>query len=157
MSSARAPMLLACLSLLAACGEDLSRVQEEAPAASTAGLTVDWKCPTVEVFEPASHALVSGTVPVRVRATDNVAVPLVELFIGDQKVAESHSGSLEYAWDSTQALDGWTWAYILVTDAAGNISYHDARYQVRHYVQALAYDAAGNVGYADGALSSGAP
>jgi len=126
------PLLLACLSLLVACGEERSRVQEDALQASTAALTEDWNPPVIEVFEPAGYSIVSGTVPLRVQATDDVAVTHMELFIGDQKVAESDSGSIAYAWDSTQVPDGWTWVYLYVTDVAGNTGYRDAQYLVRN-------------------------
>jgi hypothetical protein len=65
-------------------------------------------------------ATVSGTVDMKVKATDNVAVTGVTLGIDGTQAAQSASASLDYSWATQNASDGPHTLSLQATDAAGN-------------------------------------
>lgn len=95
---------------------------DAAVAAALTATAQDNSAPAVSVVDPLEGQTVSGTVPVDVQATDNVAVTRVELLVDGQLLATDEQAPFGFAWDATAFADG------------------------RHTLQAQAYDAAGNVG-----------
>jgi len=84
-------------------------------------ITVDKTPPTVTWLEPADGAVVSGTVPLRVEATDNVGVAKVEFFAGSTKIGEDNSAPYEISWDTAAYPDGPVTLKARAVDGAGNV------------------------------------
>jgi len=80
--------------------------------------------PQVTIINPKNGQVVSDTVKIQVKATDNVGVLKVEYYIDGKKVGENTKSPYEYNWDTTQYENG------------------------NHTIQVKAYDKAGNVGNA---------
>jgi len=79
--------------------------------------------PQVMLTGPTNNSIVSGIVPIKAEATDNIGVVKVEFYIDGSKVGEDTSSPYEYSWN---------------TDSL--------QYNSTHIIQAKAYDVAGNVG-----------
>jgi uncharacterized delta-60 repeat protein len=80
--------------------------------------------PQVSIINPKNGQVVSDTVKIQVKATDNVGVTKVEYYIDGKKVGENTKSPYEYNWDTTKYANG------------------------NHTIQVKAYDKAGNVGNA---------
>ncbi|WP_234555164.1 Ig-like domain-containing protein, partial [Thermus caliditerrae] len=89
---------------------------------TTLAITVDKTPPTVTWLEPADGAVVSGTVPLRVEATDNVGVAKVEFFAGSTKIGEATSAPYEISWNTTAYPDGPVTLKARAEDRAGNVA-----------------------------------
>jgi len=79
--------------------------------------------PQVMLTGPTNNSIVSGIIPIKANATDNVGVVKVEFYIDGSKVGEDTSSPYEYSWDTDSLQDNST-----------------------HTIKAKAYDVAGNVG-----------
>lgn len=90
-------------------------------AAANAG-TTDQTPPVASILSPANGAIVSGTVPVSLSATDNVAVTRLELWIDGTLASQTSASTTTFNWNSTLVADG------------------------SHTLEARAYDAANLVG-----------
>jgi len=99
-------------------------VAESESLKSTVAATsdVDFTAPAVAITSPASSAPLSGTVAVKMNASDNVAVARTELYLDGALYGTAGSAPYAVSWD---------------TSGVGNGS---------HTLVAKAYDAAGNVG-----------
>lgn len=79
--------------------------------------------PSVSVEAPVEGAVVSGSVAVTVRATDDKAVTKVEVAVGDgtwQDITRSYDGALyRYTWNTTLTADGNQVIRARATDSAG--------------------------------------
>lgn len=93
-----------------------------AVAAAANAATLDQTPPVASILSPADGAIVSGSVPVSLAATDNVAVTRLELWIDGTLASQSSAASLTLNWNSTLVADG------------------------SHRLEARAYDAANLVG-----------
>jgi len=92
-----------------------------AVASTPGGGGPDTTPPTVSIDSPTDSAVVSGSVVVRVNATDNIGVARVEFYL-DAALQTTLPTSFQWTWDTATVNDG------------------------SHTLQAKAYDAAGNVG-----------
>lgn len=83
----------------------------------------DITAPTVSIKSPQDGAQVSGTVQVRVAASDDAGSSGLtqRLFIDGAQVASSSGGSLNYAWNTRKASMGSHTLTVQAVDAAGNI------------------------------------
>ena len=79
--------------------------------------------PQVMITEPGDNSTVSGIVPIKANATDNVGVVKVEFYVDDSKIGEDTSSPYVCNWDTSSL-----------------------QYNSTHIIQAKAYDNAGNVG-----------
>lgn len=86
------------------------------------GSDVDRVVPTVSIGSPADGSTVSGTISVRVTASDDVAVKRVEFYVDGALTASSTTASLTIKWNTRRIANG------------------------PHILQSKAYDAAGNIG-----------
>lgn len=93
-----------------------------AVAAAASSATADLTPPVANILSPADGATVSGTVPVALAATDNVAVTRLELWIDGTLAGQSSASSATIQWNSTLVADG------------------------SHTLEARAYDAANQIG-----------
>jgi len=84
----------------------------------------DTSPPQVSIINLKNGQVVSGTVKIQVKATDNVGVTKVKYYIDGKKVGENTKSPYEYSWDTTKYDNG------------------------NHTIQVKAYDKAGNVGSA---------
>lgn len=95
--------------------------------ASTAPVPVpDTKAPVVAFAAPSTNSTVSGTVTVRVVATDDVGVTDVGIFLGTRRIASAarYSGDefrLTFNTKSTLSPNGTYVVTARATDAAGNV------------------------------------
>jgi subtilisin family serine protease len=80
----------------------------------------DTTSPTATITAPAAAATVSGTVPVAVIASDNVAVTKVELRIDGTLSATDTTSPYSFSWDSTKVSSGTHNLTAIPYDAAGN-------------------------------------
>ena len=83
---------------------------------------VDTTPPAVTISNPANGSTVSGTVQIRVSASDNAgAAGLTQrLYINDQQVAMATGGSLSYAWNTRKVRGSSFTIKAVVVDAAQN-------------------------------------
>jgi hypothetical protein len=77
-----------------------------AVAAAASATTNDQTPPVANILSPAEGAIVSGTVPVSIAATDNIAVTRLELWIDGTLASQSSTSSATVNWDSTLVADG---------------------------------------------------
>lgn len=77
-----------------------------AVAAAANSTTIDQIPPVASILSPADGAIVSGTVPVSLSATDNVAVTRLELWIDGTLASQSTTPNATVNWDTTLAADG---------------------------------------------------
>ena len=87
-----------------------------------AGDDFDRVVPTVSIGAPADGATVSGTIAVRVTASDDVGVIRVEFYVDGVLSASSTASPLTMKWNTRRVASG------------------------AHTLQSKAYDAAGNIG-----------
>ena len=100
------------------------RVNLERALCLAAGVNVDVDrvVPTVSIGSPADGATVSGTINVRVTASDDIGVKKVEFYVDGVLTASSTTASLNVKWNTRRVTSG------------------------AHALQSKAYDAAGNIG-----------
>lgn len=97
--------------------------------------------PTVTITNPASGAVVSGSVGISVTATDNNKVSQVSLLVDGKQVALSYGSQLSYTWSTSTAT----------TTSAGSKSKKNKtaiQSGTSHTITATALDPAGNKGTA---------
>ena len=82
----------------------------------------DTTAPTVAITAPASGATVSGTTPVTVGATDDVAVTRVELYIDGVLNSTDTTAPYSFTWDTSGVAAGTHALQARAYDAAGNIA-----------------------------------
>ena len=81
----------------------------------------DTTFPTVSITAPLAGATVSGSVPVRASATDNIGVTSVRFLAGTTPIGdEDTSAPFEVSWDTTAAANGPYSLSAIARDAAGN-------------------------------------
>lgn len=89
---------------------------------ATAGFVgVDATAPQVSILSPAAGSAVSGTIDIRVTATDNVAVERLELWLNGAKAGESPGPSVDFTVDTRNYADGLLQVEVRGVDAAGNV------------------------------------
>lgn len=84
-------------------------------------VTADTIAPTVNIANPAAGASVNGNVAITVKASDNVAVTAVSLYI-DGALKATGNASLSYTWNARKATRGAHTIQAVARDAAGNES-----------------------------------
>jgi hypothetical protein len=89
-------------------------------SASTFAAASDTTAPTVSILNPTSGARVSGTVGISVKASDNVGVKSLQLYIDGKLVSSATTGSLSYSWNTRYVSRGSHTLSTKATDAAGN-------------------------------------
>jgi len=91
------------------------------PAYMTVKQESDEEAPTVCIITPAENAVVGGTVPIRVNATDaGIGVANVTFYIDGKTVFVDTEAPYEYHWDTTGVDDGSHEIKVVVVDYAGN-------------------------------------
>jgi len=93
------------------------------PTSTTQYTQKDNTPPQVSIINPQNGKVVSGTVKIEVKATDNVGVTKVEFYIDGKKVGDDTTSPYEYSWNT-----------------------NTLQYNSTHTIQAKAYDKAGNIG-----------
>jgi hypothetical protein len=86
----------------------------------TTSTGADTAAPTVFVVAPIGGSTLSGTTPISIAASDNVAVTRVELYLGNALLTTITSAPFSFNWDTTLTTNG---SYTLIAkayDAAGN-------------------------------------
>jgi hypothetical protein len=80
--------------------------------------------PALTIVNPTSGAVVSGTVKIQLRATDNAGTAGIRqtLFIDNKQVASSAGGALDYSWNTRKIAAGGHSIRAVAQDAAGNTS-----------------------------------
>ncbi|MBL1266151.1 Ig-like domain-containing protein, partial [Methylomicrobium sp. RS1] len=92
-------------------------------AAATTGAAVsDTTPPTVSILNPTSGAKVSGTVGISAKASDNVSISSLKLYIDGKLVSSGNTSSLSYSWNSRKASSGTHTISSTAADAAGNLA-----------------------------------
>ena len=86
------------------------------------GVDVDRVVPTVSIGSPTDGTTISGTISVRVTASDDIGVKKVEFYVDGVLTASSTTASLNVKWNTRRVTSG------------------------AHILQSKAYDAAGNIG-----------
>ncbi|MEM2833939.1 MAG: Ig-like domain-containing protein, partial [Candidatus Korarchaeota archaeon] len=77
--------------------------------------------PTVQITAPPNGSYVSGTTPLTIESSDNVAVNKTILYIeGSMVAAWSGGGTFTYDWDTTQYTDGPKNVTVWANDTSGN-------------------------------------
>jgi hypothetical protein len=89
---------------------------------SSAGTGADAIAPTAFVAAPTSGDTLSGTAPVSVAASDNVAVTRVELYLGGTLLATMSATPFTFNWNTTQIANSSYTLTAKAYDAAGNSS-----------------------------------
>lgn len=89
--------------------------------ATAAFVGVDATAPQVSILSPAAGSAVSGTIDIRVTATDNVAVERLELWLNGAKAGESPGPSVDFTVDTRNYADGLLQVEVRGVDAAGNV------------------------------------
>lgn len=95
---------------------------------STSGITVtidnvaDTIPPTTSISNPTSGAKVSGSVSVSAKATDNVGVSKVTLYIDGNQVAMVSGSTLSYSWNTRKANAGTHTLRVDAVDTSGNLA-----------------------------------
>jgi hypothetical protein len=88
-------------------------------------IRIDAEAPTVAITSPATGATVSGTVQVRVTATDAASGMARVAFYLDGVLQETSTGSgpnFQWSWNTRRATKGVRTITAIATDAAGNSS-----------------------------------
>ena len=128
LSSAQVESLLfASATDLGAAGRDIyyghCRVNAGAAVLAAAGATPpapDTTPPAVALTSPTAGGTVSGLVAVSATASDNLAVPRVELRINGLVVASDSARPFGFSWDTTQLANGAATLAAVAYDAAGS-------------------------------------
>ncbi len=92
------------------------------PTATTTPSVADTTAPTVTFLAPANGLTVNRNVNISVKASDNIGVVKIQLYVDNNLVTSSTTSTLTYTWNSKKASRG------------------------QHVLKAVAYDAAGNTG-----------
>jgi hypothetical protein len=88
--------------------------------ATTRATVSDTTPPTVSILNPAAGARVNGTVGINVKASDNVGVSSLKLYIDGKLVGSGNTSSLSYSWNTRSIRNGTHTISSQATDAAGN-------------------------------------
>jgi len=75
-------------------------------SATTGAAVIDTTAPVVNIQNPANGATVSGSVAVSVKASDNVSVSSLKLYIDGKLVSSSSASSLSYNWNTRKVSAG---------------------------------------------------
>jgi thermitase len=115
---------------LGAAGADVyfgaGRVNAAAAVQQAASTVVkDTAPPTIAIASP-TGGTVSGSVPVSVNATDNVAVVRVDLRVNGNVVLSDFVSPYQFAWDSTKIASGSVTLTAVAYDASGNSTISNA-------------------------------
>lgn len=86
-----------------------------------APLGPDGQAPTVQITNPQSGAAVSGVVNITAKASDNVAVAQVSIFIDGVQKSTTTSTTASYSWNTKKAGAGTHTITAKAWDAAGNV------------------------------------
>jgi len=98
------------------------RVNARRAVAAVATTTpADTTAPVASINSPAHGATLSGSVDVKVSATDNVGVTRIELYIGGVLYGQSSSASATFTWNTANSLDGTYTLEARAYDAANNV------------------------------------
>ncbi len=90
----------------------------------------DIAAPQLELNELAPAALLGAQLLICARATDNVAIRNLRLFIDGTLMAEVPGGELEYSWDTQGDSSGWHELVVEATDDEGNLGRETIRTQL---------------------------
>lgn len=80
----------------------------------------DTEAPSVEILSPVDYENVGKVVHVKVEATDDVGVVLVELYVDNVLTAQRSSGDFSMRWNANKASKGEHELVVRAFDAAGN-------------------------------------
>jgi len=86
--------------------------------------------PVVKITSPQDRQVVTGVVPIRATATDNVAVLRVDFFKGNTLFAQDSTEPYEFDWDTTNEPE----ATYLIRAVAYDTSFNSASDQVTVYI-----------------------
>ena len=81
---------------------------------------IDVLPPVASIDTPSAGATLSGTVSVRVSASDNFGVHAVSLYANGMLVGTDNSAPFEFSWDTTGSADGNAMLEAIARDGAGN-------------------------------------
>lgn len=96
------------------------------PISVTITKPVDTLAPLVYVLSPAAGTKVSGVVPVRIAAVDNLSgVQKVELWVSNQLVGTSSAAPYVVDWNTEGLTPGQYKLVVRATDQAGNLGQND--------------------------------
>ncbi|UFS69144.1 Ig-like domain-containing protein [Geomonas sp. RF6] len=123
-------------------------IGQSAPVSVTVKNVVgDTTAPTASISAPTANATVSGTTPVSMTASDNVAVSKVELYVNGALYGMDGTAPYSMSWNSASYPDG---AYTLTAkayDAAGNVGTSSAvSVNVKNTVTATKYSLTASAG-----------
>jgi len=87
-------------------------------------VVADTTPPVVTITNPVNGGKVSGTVSIKVSATDNAGAAALRqtLYINGKSTATATGGALSYSWNTRKAAAGAYTLKAVAIDAAGNSS-----------------------------------
>lgn len=81
----------------------------------------DTIAPTVTITSPTNGATVGRTVSIKAKASDNVGVTKLQIYVDGILKATSSTGSVSYNWNSRKASSGFHTITVKAYDSAGNV------------------------------------
>lgn len=91
-------------------------------SATTTATVIDTTAPVVSILNPANGTRVSGLVTVSVKASDNVSVSNLNLYIDGKLVSSTNASSLSYNWNTKKVFAGAHTISAQAADPSNNIS-----------------------------------
>jgi hypothetical protein len=108
-------------SVVASYSGDVSNAASTSPVLSQMVASgSDTTPPTVTITSPANGATVVGKVTLAAKATDNVAVAAITLYLDGSVVATTNMASVSYNWNTRKAKSGSHTISAVVRDSSGN-------------------------------------
>ncbi len=92
-----------------------------AVAAAKSFVSTDTIAPVASISSPANSSTVSGTISVKVSATDKVGITQLELYVDGLDSAKTTAATGTFAVNTTTYADGVHTIQVLAYDAAGNV------------------------------------
>ena len=106
-----------------AAGNSASSAAMTVTVASAAGpAPADTTPPTVAITSPGNSSTVSGMVTISAKASDNVAVASLSLYLDGKVVSTGNGTSLSYKWNTRKAASGTHTISAIAKDSSGNQS-----------------------------------
>lgn len=87
----------------------------------TTSPTIDTTQPTASITAPTAGATVTGTIPITVNASDNIAVTSVDIAVDGVAIGTDATSPYQVMWDTTTAANGTHTVTATAHDAAGNV------------------------------------
>ncbi len=101
-------------------GSGTSGYSNTATATLSAPRVMDTTPPVVKITNPLPGTKVTGTVSIKVTATDDVALSGLKLYIDNKLVSATNTGAITYAWDTKKATAGAHSIRADAIDTSGN-------------------------------------